>query len=55
MVERIQIITEMRKNRNSMINANSETFGACRHRTRFHRYRPDDPKGKKRVQPSIAK
>ena len=47
MVERITIITEMRKNRKAMINANSEIFGACRHRTRFHRYRPDDPQGEK--------
>ena len=45
----------MGKDRKLMINANSEIFGACRHRTRFHRYRPDDPQGERSVQPSIAK
>ena len=55
MVKRITIITEMRKDRKLMINANSENFRACRHRTRFHIYWPDDPQVEKSVQPSIAK
>ena len=55
MVERIEIITEMRKNKKCILNLSSEIVDACRHRTRFHRYRPDDPKGEKSVQPSIAK
>ena len=49
MAERILIVGEMRTNRKNLINANTEVFGACRHRPKFHRYRPDDPKGEKGI------
>ena len=42
MRERLAILSTMRNdelnNKNLLINASSELYGACRHRTRFHRF-----------------
>ena len=41
MKERIQILKYSKRDPNSIINSNSEFYGACRHKPRFHRYRPN--------------
>ena len=41
MKERIQILKYSKRDPNSVINSNSEIYGACRHKPRFHRYRPN--------------
>ena len=42
MQERIEILKQDRKDPNSLINSNTEIYGACRHKTRFHRYLMDN-------------
>jgi hypothetical protein len=38
MKERVLILKHSRENPNVIINSNSEFYGACRHKSRFHRY-----------------
>ena len=38
MKERLQILTHLRKYPKLTINSNHELYGACRHKTKFHRY-----------------
>ena len=38
MKERLQILTHLRKYPKLTINSNYELYGACRHKTKFHRY-----------------
>ena len=42
MRERVEILNQHRKDPNSLINSNTEIYGACRHKTRFHRYHMDN-------------
>ena len=45
MEERLTILKKLRDKRVTIINKNSEIYGACRHKTTFHRFflRTDDP------------
>ena len=40
MKERLSILNNLKNNPKETINSNSEIFGACRHRPKFHRYIP---------------
>ena len=37
--ERLAIVKEIWRNKDSLINSNTEIYGACRHRAHFHRYK----------------
>ena len=45
MEERLTILKKLRDKRVTILNKNSETYGACRHKTSFHRFclSTDDP------------
>ena len=43
MKERILILKYSRENPNLIINSNSEFYGACRHKPKFHRYATTTP------------
>ena len=36
--ERIEILNRTYKDKGNLINSNSEIYGACKHKSRFHRY-----------------
>ena len=36
--ERVAIVKHWWKDKKSLINSNTEIFGGCRHKTKFHRY-----------------
>ena len=40
--ERFFIMEHTKFNSNKLINNNSEIYGACRHKPRFHRFKPDE-------------
>ena len=43
MKERLKILSYSRDNPNLIINSNSEFYGACRHKPKFHRYAKTSP------------
>ncbi len=43
MKERLEILKQSRKNPDKLLNSNSELYGACRHKTKFHRYTRNMP------------
>ena len=40
-VERMEIVKASKKNPKALINHNSEIYGACRHKPKFHRYKKE--------------
>jgi len=43
MKERLAILRKSQKNPKKMINAKSEIYGGCRHKTKFHRFNLNSP------------
>ena len=42
MHEKVKILCALQQEENNVINSNNEVFGACRHKTKFHRFLKDD-------------